>query len=272
MSTPRAVTYRSAAGTALTADLRHPGGPEPVPVVVLAHGGAWKMGARGDYDGWARVLTAAGFATLSVDYTLATDDTPSWPAAADDVAAAFRLLWTQRDRLGVDPARTGCLGTSAGAHLLATAALTQDTGCQAAVLVNGVYDLRPQHAYSATRPFNAVELLMGGPPSALGARYAAASPVRLAAGSGLAAGIAWTIVYGERDPVVPPLEQSGGFAAALSAAGADVTLVGVPEATHFWNTAVAVDAWPNTAIRDLVVNRLTAALAPVAPGPTEVAP
>ena len=267
MSTTRAVTYRSAAGTVLTADLRHPGGPDPAPVVVLAHGGGWKMGARGDYDGWARVLTTAGFATLSVDYTLATDTTPSWPAAADDVAAAFRLLWTGRDQLGVDPTRAGCLGTSAGAHLLATVLLTRDTGCQAAVLVNGVYDLRRQYGHSATRPFNAVELLMGGPPSAA---FAAASPTQLAAGTGLAAGTAWTIVYGESDPVVPPLEQSGGFAAALTAAGAEATLVGVPGATHHWNTAVAVDEWPNSVIRELVVNRFTAALGPLAPPSTEV--
>ena len=232
-------------GRTVAADLVVP--PEGADaLVVLVHGGGWTRGSRTDYAGWAAVLAAAGFATLSVDYTLATGEAAAWPAAAQDVAAAFDYARSA----GHGP--VGALATSAGAHLAATAALTHDTGLRAAVLVNGVYDLVAGHAHSA----GPVEALMGTPPAAAPFAYSAASPVVLAGSSPHATTCAWTLVYGDHDPVVPPLDQSQPFAAALQRAGADVVTFAVPADTHHWNTGSPVDEGPNLAIRDLVLSRL----------------
>ncbi|GIF45775.1 acetyl esterase/lipase [Asanoa ferruginea] len=235
--------------------------PEPgAPVVVLVHGGGWRLGSRTDYAGWATALGGAGFATLSIDYTLAAPGAPSWPAALDDVAGAFRFVRSHGRELGVDGDRIGVLATSAGAHLSATAVLSADSGVAAAVLVNGVYDLRAQHDASVARGGpNAVDGLIGASPQDAPAIYAAASPTALAATTDRAAAVTWTLVYGERDPVVPP-DQSQAFAAVLRDRGADVRIVPVPEQTHHWNTTTPVDAGTNLAIRDVVVDRLGRAL------------
>lgn len=239
------VSVPSEGGRTLAADLLVPdGGGDGL--VVLVHGGGWLQGSRTDYAGWAAALAAAGFATLSVDYTLATESASAWPAAAQDVAAAFDYARSA----GHGP--VGALATSAGAHLVATAALTHDTGLRAAVLVNGVYDLVAGHAHSAGR----VEAFMGTPPAAAPFAYSAASPVVLAGSSPHATTCTWTLVYGDHDPVVPPLDQSQPFAAALQTAGADVVMFAVPSDSHHWNTRTPVDEGPNRAIHDLVVARL----------------
>ena len=245
-------------GRLVSADLVLPAGSGVPPIVVMVHGGGWRSGSRGDYAGWARTLAGVGSAALSIDYTLAAPGAASWPAALDDVVGAFAFVRAHGRALGVDAERIGVLATSAGAHLSAAAVLSADTGVAAAVLVNGVYDLRAQHDQSAARGgLNAVRGLIGAPPEEAPATYVAASPAALAATTGRAAGLSWTLVYGERDPVVPPA-QSETFAAVLRGLGADVRTVPVPEETHHWNTTTPVDAGTNLAIRDLVLDRLAA--------------
>ncbi|GAA1877668.1 alpha/beta hydrolase [Asanoa iriomotensis] len=254
------LTFPGAGGRAVPADLVVPTGATAPPLVVLVHGGGWRVGSRTDYAGWASTLVDHGLATLSIDYTLATPGAPSWPAALDDVVGAFAFVRAHGRALGVDRDRLGVLATSAGAHLSATAVLSADTGVAAAVLVNGVYDLRAQHDASAARGGpNSVGGLIGASPQEAPASYAAASPVALAPATDRAAGVAWTLVYGERDPVVPPT-QSEAFAGVLRGRAADVRTVPVPEETHHWNTTTPVDAGANLVIRDLVLDRLGRAL------------
>jgi acetyl esterase/lipase len=240
----------------VSADLVLPAGSGAPPVVVLVHGGGWRVGSRTDYARWARTLAGAGIAALSIDYRLAAPGAPSWPAALDDVVGAFAFVRAHGHALGVDAERIGVLATSAGAHLSAAAVLSADTGVAAAVLVNGVYDLRAQAARGAP---DSVGGLIGASPQEAPATYAAASPAALAGTTGRAAGLSWTLVYGERDPVVPPA-QSETFAAVLRGLGADVRTVPVPEETHHWNTTTPVDEGTNLVIRDLVLDRLGRAL------------
>jgi acetyl esterase/lipase len=261
---PVEVSYRSASGAALIADLLVPAvtSDRRPPVVLLAHGGGWQLGSRSDYAGWARSLASAGFASLSIDYTLAAPGRSAWPAAAEDVDAAFEFIADHGAEHAIDPGRIAAMGTSAGAHLLAAVILSRERTCRAAVLVNGVFDLPSQHAYSAARgPRNAAETFLGGGPDRLERQYLAASPYRLVPTAGRVTDTQWTIVYGELDPIVPPESQAIAFSGALSEVGADVQLINVPEATHHWNTSTPVDEGPNLQIRDAVLARLSSALA-----------
>lgn len=136
------VEYAAPDGTPLTLDAYLPlRTGEPVPAVVLVHGGGFVGGAK-DTQGMiaiARRLQDHGVAALTIGYRLAPEST--YPAPVDDVRAAVAWLRApeQQAALGVDPDRVGVLGTSAGATLALTvgARPTAETGVRAVVALSG---------------------------------------------------------------------------------------------------------------------------------------
>ncbi len=111
-----------------------PGGPLPVrtyrpaytaappPVYVYAHGGGWVNGDLDTHDASCRLLAAEGrCAVVAVHYRRAPEHV--FPAAIDDVLAAYRWVHERADELDVDAGRVGVMGDSAGGNLAAAAAL-----------------------------------------------------------------------------------------------------------------------------------------------------
>ncbi|MFD9700270.1 alpha/beta hydrolase [Lentzea sp. NPDC059081] len=99
-----------------------------VPGLLYIHGGGFVVG---DLDMFhAQVLRFAdelGVVIVSVDYRLAPDH--PFPAPVEDCYAALRWLAEKASELGVDPARIGVAGESAGGGLAAaTALLARDRG------------------------------------------------------------------------------------------------------------------------------------------------
>ncbi|HLT68383.1 MAG TPA: alpha/beta fold hydrolase [Microbacterium sp.] len=93
--------------------------------LVWAHGGAFVHGtidmAESDWVG--RELAAHGITVVSVDYRLTTETAHHYPAASDDMLAAWAWTREHADDLGIDPHRIALGGTSAGGNLAAGAAL-----------------------------------------------------------------------------------------------------------------------------------------------------
>lgn len=95
----------------------------PVPVVVWIHGGGWTEGDRRYVPlQWPQQVlfekvVAAGMAVATVDYRLLGE--APFPACIHDCVAALRYLRQYAGELGLDPARVGLWGESAGAHLAA---------------------------------------------------------------------------------------------------------------------------------------------------------
>ncbi|GAA1790373.1 alpha/beta hydrolase [Agromyces lapidis] len=92
-----------------------------LPAVVSIHGGSWQRGDKANTD-WRNVcrwLASEGFVAVSVDYRLVPD--AIFPSAIDDVALAVEWLREpeQFERFGIDPARIGAFGGSAGGNLAA---------------------------------------------------------------------------------------------------------------------------------------------------------
>jgi acetyl esterase/lipase len=89
--------------------------PKNRPAFVVLRGGAYAT-SSGSGAGSARWLSAHGIVATEVPYrTQSSGD--AHPAAYADAARALRLIRSRAGELGVDPARIGVLGYSAGGHL-----------------------------------------------------------------------------------------------------------------------------------------------------------
>lgn len=102
----------------LLADVYRPEGSGPFPGVLLIHGGAWKRGDRAQVEGLAERLAARGYLVVNTTYRLVPAHV--WPAQLHDVQQALRWMRSPEGAArGIDPARIGAFGYSAGGHLAA---------------------------------------------------------------------------------------------------------------------------------------------------------
>jgi acetyl esterase/lipase len=224
------------------------------PLVLYIHGGGWvgghtrHAGAMGDFPAALAKLAGEGFVVASLEYRLA--DEARFPAALQDARAALRYLKGNAGRFGIDPARSGVWGGSAGGHLSALAALScgvsgldpagtkADPGSecvQAAVIWYGVFDFA---ALAAGRP--------GGTDPAGGRllgcqvctaeNYAPASPVTYID----AKDPPMLLIHGEGDRTVP-VAQSRIAEARLRAAAVPVESIYIPGVDHSFIGATAAE-------------------------------
>lgn len=91
----------------------------PRPAVMVLHGGAWRAGDKGDATPIAEEYARAGFVAFATGYTLADEGLPGYPLQLRELQRAVRAIRSDAERFGVDPARIGATGSSAGAHLAA---------------------------------------------------------------------------------------------------------------------------------------------------------
>jgi acetyl esterase len=96
------------------------------PALIYFHGGGLVAGSLDTHDPICRSLSnASGCMLLSVDYRLAPEY--PFPAAIADGCHATEWVATHAQELGIDPARIGVCGDSAGATLAAVVCQTVAT-------------------------------------------------------------------------------------------------------------------------------------------------
>jgi len=117
------------AGAENTLDIRYQPG-QPSPLIVFVHGGGWD---RGDKKAGTRLLAgfAPAYAYASVNYRLAPQATIK--DEISDVALAVAYLQKHAAEYSIDPKRIVLMGHSAGAHLVAVAALDSKYFAEAGV-------------------------------------------------------------------------------------------------------------------------------------------
>lgn len=109
---------------------------EPAPAILLIHGGV-KIGADGRWvmNGIARKLARRGYYVLNITYR----DGAKWPypAPLEDVEQGLQWLKRNAAAEGIDPARIGVFGYSAGGYLGSLAALREEKGEVKAIVAGG---------------------------------------------------------------------------------------------------------------------------------------
>ncbi len=217
--------------------------PSRRPVAVLVHGGYWRGGfTRSEMDDLSQDLARLGYATWNLDYRRVGDPGGGWPGTFTDVATAVDMLADLAPGNNLDLTRVVFIGHSAGATLALWAASRgrarpgQPGGPakvtpKAVVSLSGVVDLVA--SAQSTAGGNAPELrdatiaLMGGTPTSVPDRYAAASPLAL-----LPLGLPQLLLHGSKDDRVP-IEQSRAYVSTAAKASDNAKLIEQPNADHF---------------------------------------
>ena len=107
-----------------------PQGEGPFPLVVYVHGGGWVIADLDTYDSSARALcTGSGAVVVSTHYRQAPEHV--FPAAHDDVFAAYQWAREHASELNADAARCAIAGESAGGNMaLATCLTARERGVE----------------------------------------------------------------------------------------------------------------------------------------------
>ncbi|MFF4342761.1 alpha/beta hydrolase [Kitasatospora sp. NPDC001540] len=190
------------------------------PLHVFVHGGFWQELGKEDSAFPALDLVPHGTAFAAVGYGLA----PRWTVEriVEQTTSAVRWLVDHAAELGADPERIVLSGSSAGAHLAASALLDERLRgrIRGAALLSGVYDLEPVALSYVNQP-------LGLDP----ARAAALSPLR-AGRAALAALPPVVLALGEHETDEFGRQQAE-FAEALREAGVPVHELLVGGRNHF---------------------------------------
>jgi acetyl esterase/lipase len=243
------VVYSSPSGfRPLVVDIYMPpkkGGAKPL--ILYIHGGGWvgghtrHSGALSNFPAVLAKLASEGFVVASLEYRLSGE--APFPAQLQDSRAAIRFLKANAAKYGIDPAKVGVWGGSAGGHLSAlTAYSCGDTSLEPApaaagsecvqslVSWYGVFDFaaminRPLPSNGQVSPEN--QLLRCKPVECDPAQIAAVSPVSYIDANDPPS----LLIHGEKDAVVD-VSQSRIAEARLKAAGASVESIYIPGVDH----------------------------------------
>lgn len=242
-------------------ELHLPQGTGSHPLVILIHGGFWRIPYSYTLmTSLAEDLANRGIAAWNIEYRRIGDPGGGWPNTLLDVARAADHLQTIAPIYKLDINRVITLGHSAGGHLalwlaarphvphdnilssISPSATSTPTSPPlpliGSVSLAGVSDLAM--AWQLNLGNGAVaELLDAGFPAAP-ARYAAASPAAM-----LPLGVSQILIHGTADDRVP-FKMSQAYTAAAQAAGDDADFIKLPGADHFILINVHSHAWALT--------------------------
>lgn len=217
------VVYGHKDGMALVYDVFRPQQANGAAVLFMVSGGwfsRWMPPA--ERTPWFRHLLDAGFTVAAVHHGSA----PRYkvPDAVADVRLAVAHLRANADEFGIDPARVGVTGGSAGGHLSLMLGLAGDADGRVAAVVAYFPPVDLTDIVGPSERFPALDF-----PPALAADV---SPVRFASADDPPV----LLVHGDQDELVP-LVHSERMHAALQEAGAASELIVIEGAGHGFRDA-----------------------------------
>lgn len=238
-------THRYGPAASQVGDLHLPKAKHP-PVIVLVHGGFWRLPYGYDQMTPLAVdLTRRGYAAWNLEYRRIGEPGGGWPNTLKDVSIGIdHLAKLKAAGADLDLARVVSVGHSAGGHLALWAAGPRrlEAGdpaprvkVAAAVGQSPAADLLRVYELGCS---NRVALeLTGGTPAEYPERYRNASPRAL-----LPMGVPQLIVHGGKDDVVIP-DIGREYAEAARKAGDPCDYVEFPGIGHFEHLDPKGVAW-----------------------------
>jgi arylformamidase len=112
------------------------------PIFVFLHGGRWRVAVANDYGFPAETFVHAGAHFVVPDFNWVQDVGGDLNVLARQTMQAIAWVYRNAASFGGDPKRIWLGGHSSGAHL-AGVALTNGAEVKGAVLLSGMYDLKP---------------------------------------------------------------------------------------------------------------------------------
>jgi acetyl esterase/lipase len=238
----RDLVYARVGNKALLLDLHRPEAPARLlPVILWIHGGAGRGGNKDDCP--ASQVLRHGYALACLNYRLSGEAT--FPAQIEDAKAAVRWLRASAAKYGLNTARIGAWGESAGGHLaalLGTAGGVKElegregvtkfsSRVQAVADFYGATDFLQMHGFPSgidhDAPDSPESQLIGGPIQDNKLKVARANPITYASKDDPP----FLIVHGDHDPLVP-WNQSQLLYEALNRAGVEVSFHVLKGAGH----------------------------------------
>ncbi len=100
-------------------------GTAPFPAIISIHGGAFKMGDKGDTQKEPMLKgLERGYVVVSINYRLSSE--AKWPAQINDVKAAIRFIRANAGKYRINPDKIAVWGGSAGGNLASLAGTSGD--------------------------------------------------------------------------------------------------------------------------------------------------
>src|SRR5580698_8656964 len=222
VTTQLGLAYANHDGVELAGDLYLPKGAKAAPALVAVHGGGWVQGARSAFQYWGPYLASRGIGMFSISYRLAAKG-KMFPQAVQDILAGVQFMRGKAGEFGIDPARIGLLGASAGGHLASLAALgckkftggypqdpfaSTSAEVKALIGVYGVYDLVAMWMTYQVQggAENNIQKFHGAPPMENRQLYFDASPISYATFASNKIGV--LLATGTADDLVDPKQHT----------------------------------------------------------------
>ncbi len=216
-----------------------PARPNGAAIILLPGGGYVRLAVDKEGAGGARRLIQAGTTAFVLNYRLPGD---GWVAAYDaplqDVQRAVRLVRSRAADWGLDPARIGVMGFSAGGHLAAASLTRHD---------DTVYETVDEHDAASARPDIAVlgyAVMAVRPQAGMASDAAWARPLNERVRPGLAP----TFILHAADDRTVPVANSLAMFQALKAADVPTEMHLYQEGGHGFGFSLPPDRpasrWP----------------------------
>lgn len=227
-------------------DLYVPKSDKPLPVLLWIHGGGWEGGDKGN-GGPTISYLSKGYAVAAANYRLSQHAV--WPAQIEDCKSAVRWLRANAGKYNLDKDRIGCVGTSAGGHLVALLGTAGDAkefdkgeNLKESSRVQAVCDWFGPTDLSKLVPANLsggnpVSRLLGGSINDNRKLAESANPLTYCSKDDAP----FLILHGDKDPLVP-LNQSEILNEALKKCGVECELCVVKDAGHSGQVLTADNA------------------------------
>ncbi|MBU1095682.1 MAG: alpha/beta hydrolase [Bacteroidetes bacterium] len=206
---------------------------ENLPTVVIFHGGGWSMGEASWAFGRAEHFAKLGFVAAAAQYRLSDQKNITPIDAMEDVRDVIKWIRINKSLLKIDPKKVVGYGWSAGAHLVSSAAIFEDSIAIVSSSPNALILVSPSVSLAKDNWFR--QLLLNK-----------IDPNKVSPDENVKKGMPPTLILQGRDDTVTPLQGVQNFADRMKLNGNRCELIIYDGVGHLFTPSTERDdRYPN---------------------------